>query len=250
MRRYTWLGVGLASLSLAAYFGVALTVGFHGPAAHWVAYGEVPVAGPVAQPISYWTDLGFILAGILVLRRLDAPRGRGWMQRPSVYAVGLGLIIVWMGPASMLEHGTLMTNWGWCDASSIHWYGLWVIGYLLTRGIGGLARPGVFLIAQVAAWLGVGAYTWGHEEGRQRVTLIILTLTILAVPPSLIWPRRRFPPAAWAWFGAILATFGAAGVFLVGGAQGGWAAPWGHGVWHLLSAVAMYLSFRMLECDQ
>lgn len=254
-------GTLLAALFLGAYALVAATIGFDGPPARWEAYGEPPVGRPIQQPICFWTDLGFVLAGIAVLRRLDLAAAAGAapanpMSGRSPHSVALGLIIVWMGPASMLEHGTLATTWGWFDATSIHWLALFVVGYLVLRWIPGATTSPwgrrAFWASQAAAWLAIGAWTWRDESVRARVSGVLLALLGIAIVASLVLGRLaglRFTGGAWRAFAGLLLSFVAAVAFLVAGAKGGVAAPWGHGAWHLSCAASTFFIARLLAAE-
>ncbi|MBI3723518.1 hypothetical protein HY251_06135 [bacterium] len=245
-------GILLAAVFLGAYFLAATTVGFHGPEAPWEAYGETPVPGPVRQPLCFWTDLAFVIAGVAALRRLDRASRAGEppanpMSAPSSFSVALGLIVVWMGPASMLEHGTLTETWGWFDASSIHWFSLFIAGYLLLRAIPGAAssRSGraTFWASEATAWLVLGAWTWRDASVRIEVSKATLALMGSATVASLLLGRfvgLRFARGAWRWFLALALAFAAGVGFLIAGARGGALAPWGHGAWHLCCGAATF----------
>lgn len=208
------------------------------------------------QPICFWTNLGFIAAGVAWLRGLARGDGRGPMRGPTPYARALGLLMVWMGPASMLEHGTLTTTWGFFDAASIHWFGLFVLGYLALR-----ARPGaaatrrgaaVFWTLEIAFALTLALWTWREEHVRMPISMILLGLVGVALLAALLAGRRvglRFAPGAWRWFTGVALAFAAGAGFLVAGAAGGPAAPWGHGAWHLCCAVAMLCLARLLAAE-
>lgn len=260
-RGHARLGALVAALFLAAYFVVASTIGFHGPPATWAEYGEPPVGPPIQQPICFWTDLGFVLAGLLALRRLDgaarsASPPANPMSGPSPYSLAFGLIVVWMGPGSMLEHGTLTSTWGWFDAASIHWFALFVIGYLLLRAIPGAAEaprgPAVFWAGLAIAGLQLGVWTWYAEGARAVVSRVTLALVGVAMLASLTLGRRvglRFTGRAWVWFAGVALAFAVGFVFLTTGAAGGATAPWGHGAWHLCCAVAVDFVARVLAAE-
>lgn len=251
-------GVLLAALFLAGYFAVAATIGFHGPAAAWVDYGEPPVGPPVQQPICFWSNLAFVIAGVALLRGLDGADGKGSnpMRGPSPYARALGLLTVWMGPASMLEHGTLTTTWGWFDAASIHWFALFVSGYLLLRAVPGAAESprgrAMFWGGEAAAAAVLGVWTWHMEQVRMAASLVLLTAVGAAMLAALVLGPRvglRFAAGAWRWFAGVALAFAVGFACLVAGAAGGPAAPWGHGAWHVCCAVAMVCVGRLLAAE-
>ena len=216
-----WAGLAFGVTAIGAYFLVAATLGFHGPPADWRQYGEVPSAGLVRQPICFWTDLALVIAGVYSLR-----------LRPRA----LGFLIVWMGPASMLEHGTLCSNWGWFDATSIHWFALYVIGAVIAL------RPVWLLLA--AAAVATGALTFPHEPWRGPATGILLGALVLVVPIAL--RVRGATRQTWRLFFTSLGAFGVATALLIAGRAGGLAAPWGHGAWHVVSAAALALTVELV----
>lgn len=257
-RPHARAGLVLAGTFLAAYFLVAATVGFHGPPAEWIAYGEPPVGPPVEQPLCFWTNLGFVAAGLWWLRRLDRadPVPGAPMRGPSPHAKALGLLMVWMGPASMLEHGTLTTTWGFFDAASIHWFGLFVVGYLALRAVPGAAasRRGaaIFWAGEAAAIVGLGAWTWHKDQVRMPASMLLLALAGASILAALLFGRRvglRFERDAWRWLACAAASFAVGAGLLVAGAAGGPAAPWGHGAWHLCCALAMTFVARLLAAE-
>jgi hypothetical protein len=255
---YARLGALVAALFLVAYFVVAATIGFHGPPATWAEYGEPPRGAPIQQPICFWTDLGFVLAGLLALRRLDVAARSSTppanpMSGPSAYSLAFGLIVVWMGPGSMLEHGTLTTTWGWFDAASIHWFALFVVGYLLLRASPQTPRSAtIFWVGLATACALLGVWTWHAEPVRMVVSRASLVLVGVALLASLSLGRRvglHFTRRAWGWFAGVALAFAAGFVFLATGAAGGPTAPWGHGAWHLCCAVAVDFMARLLAAE-
>ncbi len=222
-------GVTLAAVFLASYFAFAAAIGFGGPPASWAAYGEAPVGPPVEQPICFWTDLAFVAAGVAALRRLDRT------EAPGSRAVAFGFLLVWMGPASMFEHGTLRTTWGWFDATSIHWFSTFVAGWLLVRAVPrcrALLGP-----CLVAVWVAIGAWTWRVEASREPVSLACLSLVAVSLPAAAT-AGVRLAPRTWTWIAGAAVAFAAGMVFLVAGARGGAAAPGGPGARHVCFAAA------------
>jgi hypothetical protein len=248
------------------YFAMAAAGGFEGGAADWHEYGEEPGTGLVKQPIAFWTDLGFIVSGIAALLWCDlTPRGdpTNPMVVPTMYSVGLGLVMVWMGPGSMLEHGALVETWGWFDASSIHWYALFLIGYLVLRWIPGasasIAGGILFWVGLVAAAVAIGVWGWLDESVRAPWSMALMGGLGVAYVGSLV-PTivrlvagkenglMRFEWPALIWGGVGVAAFVAGMIFLATGSVDGATAPWGHGAFHLAMAVttlSIYATLRL-----
>jgi hypothetical protein len=258
---YCLAGLGLAAAFLGIYFAVACTVGFGPQNESWDAYGEVPVAGPVKQPVAFWTDLGFIAAGLLMLLWMDLSDGStapGAMSAATALSVPLGLLMVWMGPASMLEHGTLNATWGWFDASSIHWYALYVVGFVVLRWVPGGDRSwagrGIFWGAFTAAAVAIGV--WTRLDGRASfpMSVTLLVLLVVALIVSVVLERTGTVGYVRPWD---LWTLPSAGVLLIAGiaflltsTRGSSIAHFGHGIWHLCVAGAALFVWLYLRSER
>jgi len=289
MKTWFWaIGLGLFVVFLILYFSLNTAGVFTGPAASWTDYGEPPQGGAlVKQPISFWTDLAFVIAGLAALVIVDTqkkPHAYLPMRSASPYSVGLGLIMVWMGPGSMLEHGLLLTNWGWADAASIHWFTIFVILYLLMRCVSltidvfagpshrslqhGSARRVVeaivFYVIYFAACALVGALTWDSVP-RKDVSIGLMAATgvvyLLAMVPTwvrwaandrVVWDFVPHFETPWHLIPVIctLVLFGTALVFLFTSAEGGSTAPGGHGVFHVCVASVAFCIFLTLFLEQ
>lgn len=90
-------------------------------------YCETHVEGKVKQPWSTWSDLSFVAAGIWIMfilafvdnkvnRRnslINPMRHIGWLS------MTYGMIVIFMGPASMLLHSAMKDWTGWFDSMSV-----------------------------------------------------------------------------------------------------------------------------------
>ena len=262
MKTWFWLaGLGLAAAFLIVYFSVACTVGFGPQNENWDAYGEVPVEGPVKQPVSFWTDLGFVFAGLLALLWMDLTDREGapnTMAYASSLSVPLGLLMVWMGPGSMLEHGTLNATWGWFDAASIHWYVLYVVGFVVLRWVPGADRSwagrGIFWACAAAAALGIGIWTRLDGEASFPVSVGSLVVLTCVIGDSVGLERGGVvgyvrPWDVWALPSAgVLLAVGIA--FLLTSTRGSSIAHFGHGLWHLCVAGASFFVWLYLRSER
>lgn len=263
--RFPWAlvsGLGMLALFFAVYFPIAPSGAYTGREEYWIAYGERPVAGWIKQPACFWSALAFSISGLAVLLWLDLTAGSETPGSPmtgrTVFSVPLGLLTVWLGPGSMLEHGTLQQTWGWFDASSIHWYALYVIGYLILRwipgGTGSWAGRIVFWVAHAACCVLIGV--WGAHDPTVlepwSIGLLVGTGVLVLLTLCLQGPfGLDFEPwCAWISFGVgmALTAFGVAVQKL--GYERGPADDWGHPVWHVCVGLVTFCIFLILRAER
>jgi hypothetical protein len=230
----------------------------------WLGHGvgrgavfcEVPhdVAG-VFQPANSLSNVGFVVAGLAVAARARRPallgdvlvRRRGL---PTAYAV----ITVLLGPASAAMHATGSALGGRVDLSSMYLVASFAAAYALMRlaGRGSVFFFQVFLLMVAACEL-LGSVDADVPVVHITGNLAFGVLLVVAMAGEVVlWHRRGPVRTDLRWGAAALGTMTVA--FLVWNlAQGPWCDPtsWlqGHGVWHLLCALAAYLLFR-LYCSE
>ncbi|MGE3167172.1 MAG: hypothetical protein AB7O52_19880 [Planctomycetota bacterium] len=229
-------------------------------------YGEAFARKGIDQPISTLTDLAFISAGFVIvllasLVTLEIQEGRPggttlfpigsnaavrW-DRPFVWL--LGLVVIFMGPASMYLHASFR-NWaGWMDSFSVYNLGLFGLSFVVFRLIRAL-KPG-----ELAPWVfALGLYlilavTFGliGSKGEARIYLIAIGLGLwlvaelaLAIGLAVGFSGRGYF-IAWWWGAAFLVLFAAAGVFkFFVESTGKFDTAWQpHGLFHTLAATAL-----------
>lgn len=275
---YTLIGVGVAAVFAMFYFLLGLLGGLGDITAHWQAYCEAPVSGAkfIRQPACFWSDIGFVVVGLVALLYADIT-GSGNRKRlfgANPLAIGFGIIVVWMGPGSMLEHGTLNNTWGWFDATSIHWFGLLtsglvILGWAAPAETARRGYPIFYAIVGLCA-VAVGAISIMFGEWRMYWTIILLVLTlVLLVIDFVVWVtgnhRFQAPASFWnagsLWIFLGLVSFGVAMLLWAGGQEGEFLCPAGqenehvlqaHAGFHLLAALAIlfiWLYFVRRERD-
>ena len=264
LMRFPWAVVsGLAMLAIffAVYFPVAAAGGFGPPNETGLDYGETVLrTGPIRQPACFWSAIAFSISGLAILLWLDltGPVAGRPMEGRTALSVPLGLLTVWLGPGSMLEHGTLTRTWGWFDAASIHWYGFYMIGFVILRMIRGGTES---WCGRILFWVGhavccflVGL--WGALDGSVlqwwSVGLLAVTGVMVLVLLCCQGPLGYgFEPVlAWTSFGVGIGMTGVAVLFQVFGGQGEWADDWGHPTWHVLIGLVTFFIFLVLKADQ
>jgi hypothetical protein len=171
-----------------------------------------------AQPVATLTALGFVVAGILVMVRR---RGMG----PLVF----GILLVGVGAASFLLHG-----FGWSGTIE----SLAVIALASWTAAWGAFPPSRFMFL---AWAFVASATGVlvilDPSTRHAATAIPIAAAALIL--ALYARTSRKLRLAFALLAAAIA------VYVLSRTGGPWCVPssplQGHGLWHLLSAAALWL---------
>jgi hypothetical protein len=222
---------------------------------------EVPhdIDGPFgdwAQPANSLSNLGFVVAGLAVAWRA----GRPWLLGdvlprlrgvPTAYAV----VTVLLGPASAAMHATGSQLGGHLDLLSMYLIASFAAAYAVMR----LVRQGAVFFFQVFFLLVAACELVGTVEAEVPVVHIVgnLAFGILLVTAMVIevhlWRRAEGSRTDLGWGAGAVGSMAVA--FVVWNlAQGPWCDPtsWlqGHGVWHLLGALAAYLLFRLYASER
>lgn len=208
------------------------------------------------QPANTWGNLGFITVGLFILRQVGTDRARAVVPRNPMtsatsYATVYGVLVVFLGPASMFFHASI-TRWGnWIDTFSMILYASFGLLYALQRSFkwAGYVLPAIYL----GLTSPLGIYSWlvpGTGTPLFTVLLIMWILTELVI----LWLKPGGLRRRWQPFALALATFVLA---LVVWSLSQTAAPLcdpnsllqGHAIWHLLCAVATWFIFLYLRSE-
>ncbi len=90
----------------------------------------------ILQPESFWSDLAFMVVGLLILylaAKPNAAPANPMVDPKSGFPLMLGLIVIFMGPGSMLFHGSIKSWGGWFDSMSIMFWMIFSLAYSITR---------------------------------------------------------------------------------------------------------------------
>ena len=90
----------------------------------------------IQQPESVWSDLAFMAAGLFILYLAAAPNAspaNPMVDPTSWFPIMLGLIVIFMGPASMFFHASIKSWGGWFDSMSIMFWMIFSLCYSATR---------------------------------------------------------------------------------------------------------------------
>jgi len=264
MRRHRDLLVGIAATAAAfALFAWLSRGGYPGGPDECLRLGdcycEQPGPGIAAQPANAWSNLGFVVVGLLVLadgarRRTGSSGGR--MDTDRRYGRLYGAVAVFLGLGSFAFHGSLRAWGGYVDVQSMHAFLGFVLAYDLARIHGWSWRVFQRWFAGLFAAFSALIALLPPEHGRTLfAVLVVVALLVEAAvssPALRPWAPTPLDPRRVPWFWAGLASFVAAfAVWNVSRTDGVWCAPdsllQGHALWHLLTAVSVgcfYQYFR------
>ena len=253
--RLLWIPWALALLSLSAFFVLAL-VGWPGAfSGAGRGFCEAFREGAIRQPANTWSNLGFVVAGLWVARRVSIDVA-GKIRRPNLVGRSTTLstlyaaVVVFMGPGSMAMHGSGTAWGGTTDVLAMLLYIAFLVAYAFVRMAGGGVRTCVWLYVALAGGLGISLITGALPFSGS--TLYTWLVPVFAGLELWLHFRRSVVIRDLRWLGL------AGGVFLFGLAiwrlshtGGALCAPdslvQGHAIWHLLcavSTVAIYLYYR------
>jgi dihydroceramidase len=228
---YSWTGWGLAS----CYPG---------------CFCEAFRPGGIVQPLSSYSNLFYILVGLLILGALNLPIRDGknnLMNRVRGYPIGFGIAIIAIGATSLFFHVSLTEFGRWLDYMGMYAFVAFALMYSLTRLFGWKGRT--FAILYVILLAVFGALYIAVPEIR-RPLLGGLILAVILAEILAHWVRRPLQIKT-GYFVASLACFLVAYAINMSDEVGALCVPespwqW-HAVWHLLTAVStglLYLYYR------
>lgn len=251
----TTAGVAAGSIALLA---LAVAQGWLGPdVGRGANFCERAYDGPVAQPANTLSNLGFVVAGLLVAahaqKRHEAPEHARHVLSTTVATV-YACVVVLLGPASAAMHATQSAWGGHLDMLSMYLVAGFVAAWAWVRWTRRGTKAFVTAyVACVAACELVGLWPEPipvvHYSGNLAFGVLLLAAVVLE---TALWRRgetsRVFHHGVVA-LGAMLVAFA---VWLVSNA--GWCDPdsllQGHAAWHLLCAVAAYWLYRLYASER
>jgi len=221
------------------------------------SFCEAADAGWVVQPTSTWSNLGFVLAGLVIAwyagdrRRLGMTMG----AHPGL-ATAYAVLVVLLGPGSMAMHATQSAVGGHLDLLSMFLVSGFALGYAAMRawhrGPGFLAVVfPLLVVAGMVVYLTGGAVPLVNHAGNAAFSAMLLLAIGLEV---VLWRRREVRQDTWFGVTAVLVLFVASTVWRFGRDAHPWCDPtspfqW-HGLWHVLCAAAAYLLFRHYAAER
>lgn len=213
---------------------------------------EAARPGHVKQPANSLSNLGFVVAGLVIGWHAGRPDRLGdVLPRERGLAASYACVVVLLGPASAAMHATQSAWGGHLDMLSMYLVASFAAAYALMRwgGQGRLFLAQVFSLMVAACEL-VGRYDEPVPVVDHAGNLAFAALLLLAVGTEIaLWRRAaggRRTDLRWG-AGALASILVAFAIW--NASKGAWCDPHsllqGHAAWHLLCAVAAYLLFRL-----
>lgn len=161
--------------------------------APWTSTGWA--ADGIKQPSNTWSDLAYVIFGLIILWQVGRDRRRidsggdspaNPMLAPSFFAISYGLITIFLGFGSMLFHASL-TEWGgFCDNLSMYLWTSWLIAYDITR-LNRAERRGWSLGLFALIFTPLILITCLIRLAYPPSSLIIFTVLVLATIATGVW---------------------------------------------------------------
>ena len=248
---------GVTAVVTCGLLAAALAWGWLGPdVGRGSAFCEAARDWVVRQPANTFSNLGFVVAGLLIAWHASRPGALGsTLAARRHLPTFMACVVVFLGPASAAMHASQSALGGRLDMLSMYLVASLAAAYALTR----LLRAGtatfvtVFLagvlLCEVVETIG-GKVPVVQSAGNTAFGSLLL----FAIAVEVVLMRRRETVIrrgyAFASVGALLLAF------IIWNATNYWGmcAPHslaqGHAVWHLLDALAAYLLYRYYASEQ
>jgi hypothetical protein len=209
---------------------------------------ELPRANDlIVQPSNTWSSYGYVFAGMLIIL---LSRGAGWRSGFGRDAAAwFGATAIFVGVGSALLHATL-TLWGqFFDVAGMYLVSGFGLTYALARWRDWSRQQAITCYTAVLAVL-VTLLLAVPELRREIFNLVMLA----AVAAELVLARPRRPGVRVSLFLAGIASNLVALVIWVLDQRAQFCRPealvQGHAVWHLLGALALWLSFLYYRSER
>lgn len=251
------VALATAAVSMALVLGAARW-GWLGPdVGRGDGFCEAARGAWILQPVNSWSNLGFVVAGLMVAwyagERLRLGLTMG--AHPGL-ATAYAVLVVLLGPGSMAMHATQSDLGGHLDLLSMFLVSGFALAYALMRFL----RRGPGLLA-VAFVLAVGAGMVVYLQGGTVPVLghignaVFGVELAIAVGLEVALVRRRVPRQDVAFGAASVAVLATAfAIWTTGKNDHPWCDPTSllqaHGIWHVLCAVSAYLLFRHYAAER
>jgi hypothetical protein len=245
--------VFVAILSFTLFF-VALANGWFGKVNSGDGASEFCEAfrpGLIKQPANTWSNLGFIIAGILASWQLASNqfKSKNSLTQDIFYATFFCCIGVLLGPGSMAMHASGTSSGGFFDMLSMYLVASFIASYSMQRFFSW--HPIKFIISyliilSICLWANFQPYhiILGFFGSAVFGAFIGVTIVFEMLNTYL---RKMHHTKAWG-FAALLALLAAFAIWSVTRTNGPLCNPdsliQGHAIWHLLDALAFYCLFR------
>lgn len=238
--------VAVTIISLAGWALLLLAVGqgwLGPPVGRGSEFCEATRAGLIKQPVNTWSNLGFTASALATAWQVSRSTGRT-RTAMTCFAV----LVALLGPGSAAMHATETAAGGQLDQLSMYLLASFATAYALVRSGRLDARWGGWLfVVLVALCEVIGSIPTQlpvlMHPGNAIFAALLLTTLVLEF--GLVRRDRLDPRWGLASVGTLVLAF-----VIWNGAKDGSALCWpysiaqGHGIWHLLDALAAYFLAR------
>lgn len=214
-------------------------------------------SGTVRQPVNTASNLGFVVAGLLIARRAGSPGGLGasTLARMPALATAYACVVVLLGPASMAMHATESSLGGHLDMASMYVLAGFAVAYAAmrrwARGPGFLATVFVAVVAVCEVVGLAGDVPFLGHTGNLAFGLCLATALWLEsriARQGVVTLDTRW---AWAAAGSVLVALAVWSTAKEGSSLCRPESLYqGHAVWHLLCAVGAWCLFRLYASER
>lgn len=235
----------LVALVSTAALALAISQGWLGPdVGRGATFCEAARDGLIKQPANTFSNLGFVLAGLLIAWHVSrADHADRVLGRTG--ATAYAIVVTLLGPASAAMHATQSARGGDLDLLSMYLIASFAAAWAIARLLGRPAVAGALFIALVIGCELVGLISADIPVVRFSGNLAFALLLITSLAGEVVLARRGDLELRWGV--AAAATMLLAFAIWIA-SQHGLCDPdsllQGHGVWHLLNAVAAYCLYR------
>ncbi|SEC90226.1 Ceramidase [Nocardioides exalbidus] len=243
---------GAVAVVSTALLVVAVGQGWLGPdVGRGANFCEAARGGLVRQPANTFSNLGFVVAGLMIGLRAGRPRADAVMSR--TVATSYACVVVLLGPGSAAMHATQSAWGGHLDMLSMYlvagFAAAWAWVRWTRRGTTAFVTAYVACVAACeVAGLWPDPIPVVHYSGNLAFGVLLVAAVVLE---TLLWRRGETVLVFRHGVVALAAMLLAFTIWLLTNA--GMCDPhsWlqGHAAWHLLCAVAAYWLFRLYDSE-
>lgn len=245
---------------LIAFFAIAMVLMVAGLAFDWMGEGgkaaseycEAFGTGWVRQPANSWSNLGFIVVGLVIALQ---GRGRGSFYRSSFYPVLFSFLAVFLGVGSFAYHASTTVFGGCLDAGSMFLLSSFMLAYALSRLLSlSVTQFALLCVFCVLVSLYIESRSMVFPGSIDAGSIIFGLFLFLAATVELCLILVRKVAIAGVWAVAFIITFIVSiTIWSMSRTGGAWCDPGsllqGHAAWHLLDAVCVYFMYRYYRSE-
>ncbi|MDZ4845742.1 MAG: ceramidase domain-containing protein [Chitinophagales bacterium] len=219
---------------------------------------EASRPGYIKQPANTFSNIGFIVAGLIIAWQLSSGRfsqNKNSFTRTIFYGAFFSCLAVLLGPGSMALHATTAKIGGFFDMLSMYLIASFVLAYSMQRSF--LWKPLQFTLVflstlAICLWANFQEYEIIFSFFGNTAFAFFITLTIVFEGLNM-YTRKMKLNKVWGYV-SLLSLLTAFVIWNLSRTDAPFCDPsslvQGHGIWHLLCAFSVYSLFRMYVSEQ